>query len=110
MQVEDQILTFPLKTDLTALKEDYQEKITQINKTLNEIQAQMDVYKNNTMSNIEESIKLAVSHVTHSVISVSSPKQVDPDDIFDKIEQKVDKAQFEGVVNQKATNDSLTSL
>ena len=66
--------------------------------------------RNNAMSNIEESIKLAVSHISRSVISVSSPTQIDPKDIFEKIDEKLDKSIYENYLGELSTVNQVHKL
>ena len=81
-----------------------------IDENMKEIETKMDTYKNNAMSNIEESIKLAISHISRSVISVSSPSQIDPQDIFDKIAEKVDKSSYEAKLTELSRISQIQKL
>ena len=108
--IESQIKKFTLKENLDEIKSDYIEKIASIDYKIEEIEAKMDVYKQNAMSNIEESIKLAVSHISRSVIAVSSPKQLDFEDILNMINQKVDKPTYEANLTELSRINQLEKL
>ena len=108
--IEQEIKKYPLKTNLDELKNDYVDKIAIIDEKIEEIESKMDIYKQNAMSNIEESIKLAVTHISRSVISVSSPKQIDLEDIINMINQKVDISAYKEDIAQLSTYTQLEKL
>jgi hypothetical protein len=53
---------------------------------------------------------MAVSHISHSVISVSSPGQIDPEDIFSKIDEKVDKNEYLSEISEKCETWKVRNL
>lgn len=67
----------------------------------------MNVYKNNTMSNIEDAIKLAVKYVNRSVLSMSSPKSVDPEDVLKLVNEKVDKSILREKLDEKSNTGDI---
>lgn len=68
--------------------------LTDIASEIEEINQKMEKYRSNTMNNVEESIKLAVSHISHSVIAVQNPKQFDPEDVYERLNRKVENEIF----------------
>lgn len=100
-QLENIVKTLPIKSDVEVIKSSVEEKLIDMQNKIEDMGEKMDMYKNNAMSNIEESIKLAVSHISHSVIAVQSPQDFDPSDVYEKLDQKVNDVVFSSELDTK---------